>query len=97
MTWQSKMRSYRTPARDLAVDHVRARRSADVDRCYLVGEMENELAIARLARADMVATGAIGEPNQATTNRITIDRTLVGSAAIRTVEGAMAVLSGAAL
>jgi alkylation response protein AidB-like acyl-CoA dehydrogenase len=84
-------------ARDLAIDHLGARGRADPDRCYIAGEMENELAVARLARADMVAASVNGEPNQNTTNRIMIGRTLVGGAAIRTVVKAMELLSGAAL
>jgi alkylation response protein AidB-like acyl-CoA dehydrogenase len=59
--------------------------------------MENELATARLAHADMVKTAATAEPGAKTTNRIMIGRTLVGRAAIRTVEKAMEVVSGAAL
>jgi alkylation response protein AidB-like acyl-CoA dehydrogenase len=69
----------------------------DADRCYLVGEMENELATARLAHADMVATTATAEPGADTTNRIMIGRTIVGRAVIRTVEKPMEVLGGAAL
>ena len=59
--------------------------------------MENELAMARLAHADMVATAADAEPGRDTTNRIMIGRTLVGRAAIRTVDKAMEVFSGASL
>jgi acyl-CoA dehydrogenase len=59
--------------------------------------MENELATARLAHADMVATATKAEPGVETTNRIMIGRTLVGRACIRTVEKAMEVTSGAAL
>ncbi len=84
-------------ARDLVVRRVRERGRSDADVCYLVGEMENELATARLAHADMVATAANAEPGPETTNRIMIGRTLAGRAAIRTVDKAMEVLSGAAL
>jgi acyl-CoA dehydrogenase len=59
--------------------------------------MENELAVARLACADMVAAAAAGEPSPNATNRIMIGRTRVASAAIRTVDKAMEVLSGSAL
>jgi alkylation response protein AidB-like acyl-CoA dehydrogenase len=84
-------------ARDLAIQRTRERGRSDADVCYLVGEMENELATARLAHADMVKTAATAEPGAETTNRIMIGRTLVGRAAIRTVEKAMEVVSGAAL
>ncbi len=83
-------------ARDIAVERARSR-SADDMLCCLVGEMEDELAAARLARADMVAAGAASEPGRDTTDRITIGRTLVGRAAIRTVEKAMEVVGGASI
>src|SRR6185295_6225051 len=84
-------------ARDFAVQRTRERGRDDFAVCQLVGEMENELAVARLAHADMVAIAATGEVGPETTNRIMIGRTLVGSAAIRTVEKAMEVLGGTAL
>jgi alkylation response protein AidB-like acyl-CoA dehydrogenase len=83
-------------ARDIAVERTRSR-SADDMLCCLVGEMENELAIARLARADMVAAGAVCEPGRDTTDRIMTGRALVGRAAIRAVEKAMEVVGGASL
>jgi len=83
-------------ARDIAVERARSRSTDDM-LCCLVGEMENELAVARLAQADMVATGATSEPGRDTTNRIMTGRTLVGRAAIRTVEKAMEVVGGASL
>ena len=75
--------------------HERGRDDPDV--CQLIGEMENELTIARLVHADMVAIAAKGEVGPDTTNRIMIGRTLAGGAAIRAVEKAMEVLGGAAL
>ena len=84
-------------ARDLAIQRTRERGRNDADICYLVGEMENELATARLGHADMVVAAATGEPGAEATNRIMIGRTLVGRASIRTVEKAMEVVSGAAL
>ena len=56
-------------ARDIAVERARSR-SADDMLCCLVGEMEDELAAARLARADMVAAGAASEPGRDTTDRL---------------------------
>jgi alkylation response protein AidB-like acyl-CoA dehydrogenase len=84
-------------ARDLAVRRTRERGRNDPETCSLIGEMENELATARLAHADMVATATSAEPGNETTNRIMTGRTLVGRAAIRTVDRAMEVMGGAAL
>jgi len=84
-------------ARDLAIQRSRERGRNDLDVCQLFGEMENELTVARLVHADMVAIAARGEVGPETTNRIMIGRTLVGSAAIRAVEKAMEVSGGAAL
>jgi alkylation response protein AidB-like acyl-CoA dehydrogenase len=83
-------------ARDIAIDRARSR-NADETLSYLVGEMEDELALARLARADMVMAGATAEPGKDTTNRIMAGRTLAGRAAIRTVEKAMEVVGGASI
>jgi acyl-CoA dehydrogenase len=81
-------------ARDLAVARTRGRK-ATADAVALVGEMENELATARLAIQDMVACAADSQPGPETTNRIMIGRTLAGRAAIRTVDKAMEVAGGA--
>ena len=83
-------------ARDLAVERAR-RKSADPDLCYLVGEMENSLATARLAHADMLAAAITMEPSKEATNRMMIGRNLAGGASIRTVEKAMEVVGGAAI
>jgi acyl-CoA dehydrogenase len=83
-------------ARDLAVQRMRERGRGDADVCQLVGEMENELATARFAHADMVAAAA-AEPGPETTNRVMTGRTLTGRAALRTVDKAMEVVSGTAL
>jgi acyl-CoA dehydrogenase len=83
-------------ARDITIERARSR-DADDTLCCLVGEMEDELAIARLARADMVSAAATCEPGRDTTDRIMIGRTLVGRAAIRTVEKAMEVVGGASI
>jgi alkylation response protein AidB-like acyl-CoA dehydrogenase len=58
---------------------------------YLIGEMQNDLACARMAHRDMVEAAATGEPGLETTNRIWRGRTLVGRAVIRVVEKAMEV------
>ncbi len=80
-------------ARDLAVrEATRKRDNPDVQ--LAVGEMENDLQVARLALADMVDAAAHTEPGVETTNRVAMDRTLAGRAAIRTVEKAMEVAGG---
>ena len=58
---------------------------------YLIGEMQNDLAGARMAHRDMAEAAATGEPGLQTTNRVWTGRTLVGRAAIRVVEKAMEV------
>lgn len=79
-------------ARDKAVG-LAGRKSSD-DLTQLVGEMDTELAAARLALADMLACAATGEPGPETTNRIMTGRTLVARAAIATVEKAMEAAGG---
>jgi acyl-CoA dehydrogenase len=61
----------------------------------LVGEMESALQQARVMHRSMVATAITGEPGPETTNSIMIARTLVGRAAIATVEKALEVAGGA--
>lgn len=61
---------------------------------YLVGEMENDLACARMAHQDMVEAAKDGEPGPATTNRVWTDRTLVGRAVTRVVQRAMEAAGG---
>ena len=81
---------------EIAIERARSRKPDDTV-CYLVGEMVDELAAARLAQADMVDAGAASEPGRDTTDRIMIGRTLVGRGAIRAVERAMEVVGGASL
>lgn len=81
-------------ARDKAV--AMAGRKTSDDLTLIVGEMDTELAAARLALADMVACTAGDEPGQDATNRIFVGRTLVARAAIRTVEKAMDAAGGGA-
>ena len=80
-------------ARDAALAVARQRRD-DPGLAYLVGEMENDLASARMAHRDMVEAVETDTPGMETTNRIWIGRTLVGRAAIRVVEKAMEVAGG---
>jgi alkylation response protein AidB-like acyl-CoA dehydrogenase len=61
----------------------------------LVGRMENELATAKMALRHMTDVAAAGTPGIETTNEVMIGRAVAGRAAIRTVEAAMEVASGA--
>jgi alkylation response protein AidB-like acyl-CoA dehydrogenase len=80
-------------ARDTALALVR-KRPADPGLPYVIGEMDNELAIARMAHRDMIEAADSGEPGPETTNRIWIGRTLVGRAVTRVAEKAMEVVGG---
>ena len=77
-------------AHDTAIAAAR-KRPGDHGLPYLVGEMQNDLASARMAHRDMVEAADTGEPGRETTNRIWTGRTLVGGAAMRVVEKAMEV------
>jgi acyl-CoA dehydrogenase len=81
-------------ARDLAVREA-AKKRQDPDVVLLVGEMDTELASARLALRAMIDNAARARPEPGTTNDGAIHRTLAGRAAIRTVEKAMEVVGGA--
>jgi alkylation response protein AidB-like acyl-CoA dehydrogenase len=63
---------------------------------YLVGEMENAFATAELAMARMVEIAQTGTPGPETTAQAMTCRTLVGRAAIETVERATEAVGGAA-
>ena len=82
-------------ARDLALRYASKRR-ADGHLLHAVGGMENELAAARLALADMIAAGEGNAPGPVTTNRVFIGRSMVAGSAIRTVELAMQIAGGSA-
>jgi alkylation response protein AidB-like acyl-CoA dehydrogenase len=81
-------------ARALALRQA-ARRGHEAGTQELVGRMENELATARMALRHMTDAAAGGRPGIETTNEVMIGRTVAGRAAIRTVEAAMEVASGA--
>ncbi|WP_296599332.1 acyl-CoA dehydrogenase family protein [Phenylobacterium sp.] len=72
-----------------------AARKPSADTELLIGQMETELAAARLALADMLACAETQEPGAESTNRIMTGRTLVARASIATVEKAMAAAGGA--
>ena len=82
-------------ARDIALTRARNRRDGR-DISYLVGEMENELAVARFAHRDMLDAATMDEPGEQTTNRVMTGRAILARSAIRTVEKAMEVVGGAA-
>ena len=81
-------------ARALAIRQA-AGRAHDADTLEQVGRMENELAVARMALRQMIDAAACGPVGSETTNEVLIGRAVVGPAAIRTVEIAMEVASGA--
>jgi acyl-CoA dehydrogenase len=80
-------------ARDAALAIAR-KRPQDPGLFSVIGGMENELAVARMAHRDMVEAAVGDTPGAETTNRIWIARTLVGRAAVRVVETAMEVAGG---
>lgn len=82
-------------ARDRALLMAR-RRLTDAGLPYLIGEMERELLMARLAHDHMINVAVSSSPGYETTNAIMTGRALVGASAIRTVEKAMEVAGGAA-
>jgi len=82
-------------ARNLVVERLRGR-NPDAQTIALVGEIENQLQMARLALQDMFAAAAFNDPGPAVTNRVMIGRTWVARAALRVVETAMEAAGGAA-
>jgi alkylation response protein AidB-like acyl-CoA dehydrogenase len=62
----------------------------------IVGEMDTELASARIAHRDMVEAAFTLEPGSDTLNRVFTDRTLVGRTILRVAERAMEAAGGRA-
>lgn len=81
-------------ARDIAVGEAR-RRSGDPTVQMLVGELDNELTVARLVVRHMIDTADSDRLGLETTNAIAQGRTLAGRAVTRTVEKALEVAGGA--
>jgi acyl-CoA dehydrogenase len=81
-------------ARRLALREA-AKKAKDPSVQAMVGEMENELATARMALRHMIDAAATSSISAETTNEILMGRTIAGRAAIRTVEKAMEVVGGA--
>lgn len=71
-----------------------ARRREDPAVQLLVGEMDNQLMVARLAVERMFAVAGSQPPSPLSTNEIAMARTIAGQAAIHTVERAMEVAGG---
>lgn len=81
-------------ARDLAVREAR-RKKPEAALLLNVGEMENELAVARLALRGMISNAGAPRFSPETTHAAMTGRTLAGRHSIRTVEKAMEVAGGA--
>lgn len=73
-----------------------ASRKPDHDTVRLIGRMDTELALARLALDDMIANGETGQPSPAATNRSMTCRTLAARGVLNVVELAMEAAGGAA-
>ena len=82
-------------ARERALAMVRKRRP-DEHLLEAVGEMENQLAAARMAHAHWVALGASAQPGPETTSKAMIDRTLTARGVLGAADAAMNVAGGAA-
>ena len=80
-------------ARDRVVDKARQRK-ADHHSVELIGGIDNELTMARLALLEMITAAAADDPGLATTNRVMIGRTLVARAVVKTLELAMEAAGG---
>jgi alkylation response protein AidB-like acyl-CoA dehydrogenase len=82
-------------ARDIALRQA-ARRREDRNVQALVGEMENELAAARMAVRHMIDAADGDRLGPEAVNAVVIGRTLAGQAAIRATEKAVEVAGGSA-
>ena len=80
-------------ARDVALRQAEKRRAAD-HLVHLVGGIENELAAAKLALAEMFAAAATNKPGVETTNRVMIGRTLVARSVLKLVDLALEAAGG---
>jgi alkylation response protein AidB-like acyl-CoA dehydrogenase len=80
-------------ARALAIAR---RKPEDTVTALLAGEMENAFATAEMGLERMVALAANGTPGPETTSRAMTARTIVGQAAIQTVERALELAGGTA-
>ncbi len=83
-------------ARNLVVQQASNRRN-DPLVCYLVGGLENELAIARLAVQQMITLSESNNPSLETTNQIMMGRSLVAKAVLKIMDLAMEIVGGQAM
>ena len=81
-------------ARDIAVREA-GRRRGDTAVQMLVGELENELTVARLAVKHLIDTADTDRIGVEAANAVAIGRTLAGRAVVRTCEKALEVAGGA--
>ena len=70
------------------------KRPGNPDLVDIVGEVDTELACARIAHRDMVEAASTLEPGTDALNRVFMDRTLVGRAVLRVAERAMEAAGG---
>ena len=82
-------------ARELALGLVRKRPGFDA-LLQQVGELENALAKAHIAHADMVRSAMTAAPGMETTNRMLAARTLVAEGVLQTASAALETVGGAA-
>ena len=82
-------------ARDLAVERAR-KRPQDAHLVDLAGGIDNALATARLALADMFTAAAGNAPGAATTQRVMVGRALVEGAVLEVVDLALELGGGGA-
>jgi acyl-CoA dehydrogenase len=80
-------------ARDMAL-RIAQRKKEDPLVAVLVGEMENQLVTAQLAHASLVDFAAREKPGPASSSAALCRRTILATAAVKTVEKAMEVAGG---
>jgi alkylation response protein AidB-like acyl-CoA dehydrogenase len=80
-------------ARDIAVAAAAKRR--DPAMVEALGDMETELASARIVCDSLVTFSETASPDAATTNAVFVHRSLIGRSAVRTVDLAMEAVGGA--
>jgi alkylation response protein AidB-like acyl-CoA dehydrogenase len=81
-------------ARDIAINLAKTTKQPTQHTVIRAGEMETELAAARLALESMLAAVRVNAPSAATINQVMIGRQLVERHAIAAVETAMQVAGG---
>ena len=73
-----------------------AKRADNAGLVDIVGELDTELACARIAHCDMVTAATMSEPSADALNRIFMARTIVGGAVLRVADRAMEAAGGSA-